>query len=233
MNILVVGPHPDDQEIGMGGTIARLVGQGHNVLLLDVTDGEPTPHGSPEIRAAEAAKAAGILGVRRRLLGFPNRYVESTLELRHAIAAVIREHQAQIIFAPYLEDAHPDHLAVSQAVIGARFAARLVKVDEPWGQTGRPIHPKWLFFYYAMHLRKVHNPTFLVDISGFEERKIASIEAYHSQFVAAEKNRKVLKGIAAMGTYFGSRLGVAAAEPFYSQEPLGLNSLDGLVMDGY
>jgi len=233
MNVLVVGPHPDDQEIGMGGTIARLVEQGHDVLLLDITNGEPTPHGSPEVRAREAAKAAEILGVKRRLLDFPNRYVENTLELRHAIASVIREHQAQIVFAPYLEDAHPDHLAVTQAVIGARFAARLVKVDEAWGQSGPPIHPKWLFFYYAMHLRKVHNPTFLFDISGYEDRKIAAIEAYHSQFVLPEKNRKVLKGIAALGTYFGSRLGVAAAEPFFTQEPLGLISFDGLVMEGH
>jgi N-acetylglucosamine malate deacetylase 1 len=230
MNILVVGPHPDDQEIGMGGTIARLVEQGHNVLLLDVTNGEPTPHGSPETRAAEAAKAAEILGVQRRLLGFPNRYVENTLELRHAVAAVIREHQAQMIFTPYLEDAHPDHLAVAQAVIGARFAARLVKVEEPWGQTGEPISPKWLFFYYAMHLRKVHNPTFLFDISGYEDRKFASIEAYRTQFVMSEKNRRVLEAIRAMATYFGSRLGTAAAEPFFSQEPLGLSSLDGVVM---
>ncbi len=228
MNILVVGPHPDDQEIGMGGTIARLAEQGHNVLLLDITNGEPTPHGSPEIRAQEAAKAAEILGVKRRLLGFPNRYVENTLELRHAIAAVIREHQAQMIFTTYFEDAHPDHLAVTQAVIGARFAARLTKIEEPWGQAGEPTNPKWLFFYYAMHLRKVHNPTFLFDTSGYEDRKFASIEAYHTQFVMSEKNRKVLHGIRAMATYFGSRLGTSTAEPFFSQEPIGLASLDGL-----
>ncbi len=230
MNILVVGPHPDDQEIGMGGTIARLVEQGHHVLLLDITNGEPTPHGSVEIRAREAAAAAEILGVKRRLLGFPNRYVENTLDLRHAIASVIREHQAQMIFTTYLEDAHPDHLAVTQAVIGARFAARLTKVDEPWGQTGAPINPKWLFFYYAMHLRKVHNPTFLFDISGYEDRKFAAIEAYHTQFVMSEKNRKVMQGIRAMATYFGSRIGAAAAEPLFSQEPIGLASFDGLVM---
>jgi LmbE family N-acetylglucosaminyl deacetylase len=214
----------------MGGTIARLAEQGHDVLLLDITNGEPTPHGSPEIRAEEAAAAAEILGVKRRLLGFPNRYVENTLELRHAIAAVIREHQSQMIFTPYFEDAHPDHLSVTQAVIGARFAARLVKVDEPWGQTGKPINPKWLFFYYAMHLRKVHNPTFLMDISGYEARKFASIEAYHTQFVMSEKNRKVLEGIRAMSTYFGSRLGTNVAEPFFSQEPIGFTSLDGFVM---
>lgn len=229
-NILVVGSHPDDQEIGMGGTIARLHSQGHHILLLDITNGEPTPHGSPETRAVESANAAKILGVERRLLGFPNRYLENTLELRHAIAAVIREHQSAIIFAPYHEDAHPDHLATTQAVIGARFAARLTKVEEPWGQTGNPIHPKWLISYYAMHLRKVHNPSFIVDISGFVETKLASVKAYETQFVKHAKNRRVFDGIAAMATYFGSRIGSAAGEPFFTPEPLALTSLDSLLM---
>ena len=216
----------------MGGTIARFIDQGHHVHLLDITNGEPTPFGDPDTRAREAAAAARILGVERTLLQFPNRFVENTLELRHAIAAEIRRHQAEIIFAPYFEDAHPDHLAVTQATIGARFAARLSKVeDTEWGAAGPPIHPKWLFFYYAMHLRKVHNPTFLMDISGYVERKLDSIRAYHTQFVMSPKNRKILDGIEAMGTYFGSRLGTAAAEPFYTQEPLGLTSLDGLVME--
>ncbi|MFG0330658.1 MAG: PIG-L family deacetylase [Phycisphaerales bacterium] len=231
-NVLVVGPHPDDQEIGMGGTIAKLADQGHRVLLLDITNGEPTPHGDPETRAKEAARAAEILGVERRTLDFPNRYVEHTLELRHAIAGVIRAHQAQIVFTPYFEDAHPDHLAVTRAVVDARFAAKLSKVDnEAWAQAGPPIYPRWLFFYYAMHLRKVHNPNFLIDITGYEERKHASIEAYHTQFVLPEKNRKVLEAIDCMAVYFGSRLGVDAAEPFFTQEPLGLASLDGLSME--
>lgn len=230
-NILVVGAHPDDQEIGMGGTIALLAGQGHDVLLLDITNGEPTPHGSPEIRRVEAAKAAQILGVRRRTLDFPNRYVEDTLELRHAIASVIREHQSNIIFSHYHEDAHPDHVAVNQATIGARFAARLSKVDQPWGQTGEPIRPKWLISYYAMHLRKVHDPSFVMDITGFEERKIEAIEAYHTQFVMSEKNRSVLRSVSAMAIYFGSRIGAVAGEPFYSAEPLGLGSLDSVLMD--
>ena len=90
-NILVVGPHPDDQEIGMGGTIALLASQGHDVLLLDMTDGEPTPFGDPATRAKEAARASEILGaaspgsapIRRHLLGLPNRFVEHTIEARH------------------------------------------------------------------------------------------------------------------------------------------------------
>jgi len=229
-NILVVGPHPDDQEIGMGGTIARFVEQGHDILLLDITNGEPTPFGDPETRAEEAQRAAEILGVQRKSLGFPNRFVQPTLELRHAIASVIREHQAQIIFTVYFEDAHPDHVAVAQATADARFAARLTKVDEDWAQTGEPINPKWLFYYYAMHLRKVHNPSFLIDTTGYEQRKHDSIEAYHTQFVLPEKNRQILEAIDGMGLYFGSRLGTKSAEPFFTHEPIGLSDLSGLVM---
>src|SRR5262245_60946748 len=116
MNILVVGPHPDDQELGMGGTIARLAEQGHQVLLLDMTNGEPTPRGNPETRAKEAAAAARALSaptnpVKRVLLDLPNRRVEHTIAARHKVAAVIRSHQPQVLFVPYGEDAHPDHLA--------------------------------------------------------------------------------------------------------------------------
>src|SRR5688572_19396020 len=134
--ILVVGPHPDDQELGMGGTIARLAEQGHSVLLLDVTNGEPTPHGSVEIRAKEALEAAAILGtpaspVKRVLLGLANRYVVHSIETRHRVAAVIRAHQAQIVFVPHEEDAHPDHRAVTRIVEDARFDAKLTKVEMP------------------------------------------------------------------------------------------------------
>ena len=91
MNVLVVGPHPDDQELGMGGAIAKLADEGHDVLLLDMTNGEPTPHGDPQTRAKEAARAAEILGVRRQLLDLPNRFLEYGIEARHLVAGVIRE----------------------------------------------------------------------------------------------------------------------------------------------
>ncbi|MGA1016927.1 MAG: PIG-L family deacetylase, partial [Phycisphaerales bacterium] len=83
VNILVVGAHPDDQELGMGGTIARLAADGHRVHLLDMTNGEPTPHGTPEIRARESARAAEILGVTRECLGLPNREVVHSVEKAH------------------------------------------------------------------------------------------------------------------------------------------------------
>lgn len=228
----------------MGGTIARLAEQGHDVLLLDVTNGEPTPYGDPETRAKEAADAAAILSpdpaafpdakpVRRCLLGLPNRMVEHTLATRHAMAGVIRAHQAQIVFTPYFQDAHPDHRAVTRIVEDARFDAKLTKIDMPvppgYDQIGPPIYPRWLFYYYATHLRWVADPNFVIDVSGYVERKVASARAYHTQFVLPEKNRKILDWVEAAALYFGSRIGTAAGEPFFTKEPVGLSGLDGLV----
>ncbi len=223
-NILVVGPHPDDQELGMGGTILSLAAQGHNILLLDMTNGEPTPLGSPEQREIEWTKAAEILGVKRRLLGLPNRFVTHSVEARHKVAGVIREHQASIVFLPYFEDAHPDHIAVTRIVEDARFDAKLSKIDLP----GDPIYPKWMIYYYCTHLRHVANPSFCLDISAYMDKKIEAIEAYETQFVLPEKNRKVVAWLRQMNGYMGSRIGVDYAEPFFMREPMGLNSLDGL-----
>ena len=224
MRILVVGPHPDDQELGMGGTIARLAEQGHDVLLLDMTNGEPTPHGDPETRAREAAKAAEILGVRRHLLDLPNRRLEHTIEARHVVAGVIREHRAEIVFTPALPDAHPDHVATTRIVEDARFDAKLTRIDLP----GEPIYPRWLFYYFCTHLRTVPQPGFLVDITGYEDRKRESILAYESQFVTPEANRWIVDWLEAGNTYFGSRIRTKAAEPFATSEPLGLTSLESL-----
>ncbi len=225
-NILVVGPHPDDQELGMGGTIAKLTEQGHDVLLLDMTNGEPTPHGDPQTRAVEAAKAAEILGVKRRLLDLPNRMLEHNIESRHLVAGVIREHQAQIVFAPYFQDAHPDHVATTRIVEDARFDAKLTKIDLP----GEPIYPKWLFYYYCTHLRWVADPNFLFDITGYEDRKRQSIVAYETQFVMPQRNRRVVEWIKSANEYLGSRIGVTSAEPFYTKEPIGLTSLESLTL---
>ncbi|MCH8211222.1 MAG: bacillithiol biosynthesis deacetylase BshB1 [Planctomycetes bacterium] len=225
-NILVVGPHPDDQELGMGGTIAKLTEQGHDVLLLDMTNGEPTPHGDPQTRAVEAAKAAEILGVKRRLLDLPNRVLEHNIESRHLVAGVIREHQAQIVFAPYFQDAHPDHVATTRIVEDARFDAKLTKIDLP----GEPIYPKWLFYYYCTHLRWVADPNFLFDITGYEDRKRDSIVAYETQFVIPQRNRRVVEWIKSANEYLGSRIGVTSAEPFYTKEPIGLTGLESLTL---
>ena len=224
--ILVVGPHPDDQELGMGATVAKLASAGHEVLLLDMTNGEPTPYGDPETRAEESAEAARILGVERRLLDLPNRMVEHTIAARHNVAGVMRVFGAEMVFTPYYEDAHPDHRAVTRIVEDARFDAKLSNIDLP----GEPIYPRWLFYYYATHLRWVANPSFCVDVSGYERVKRESIEAYETQFVMPEKNRRVVEWVDSSLDYFGSRIGVKSAEPFFTKEPIGLDGFTDLVM---
>lgn len=242
--ILVVGPHPDDQELGMGGTIIKLMNQGHDVLILDVTNGEPTPLGSPEIRKQEAADAFKILSkdatgeVDRWLLDLPNRFVEHTIENRHALAGVIRAWQAEIIFTTFDIDAHPDHRAVTRCVEDARFDAKLSKIEMPkptdaWtGRTfelGEPMYPKWLFYYYATHLRWVADPSFVFDITGVLEHKLDSIRAYHTQFVLPPKNARIAEWVGHAASYFGSRIGTEAGEPFFTKEPVGLGDLMSLV----
>lgn len=238
MNILVVGPHPDDQELGMGGTIARLCAQGHAVTLLDMTTGEPTPFGDEATRVREAAHAAAELAapppagksIRRVALGLPNRFVEHTIESRHKVAGVIRAVQAGIVFTPYFEDAHPDHIAVTRIVEDARFDAKLTKISMPGDDGKPPLYPKWLFYYYATHLRITPRPSFLIDTTGFAEKKQAAIRAYASQFEKNPKNQHVPAWIASQDAYFGSRIGTKAAEPFFTREPIGLTSLDALAL---
>lgn len=228
----------------MGATIARLAEQGHDVLLLDMTNGEPTPHGDPETRRQEAETARKILSapeneIGRFCLGLPNRNVEHTVEARHLVASVIRAHQTDILFVPYPEDAHPDHRATTRIVEDARFDSKLTKLDladpkDLWtGRTlmvGAPIYPRWLIYYYCTHLRWVADPSFLIDATGYVERKIESIRAYHTQFVIPEKNRRVVEWVEQSAGYFGSRIGTSAAEPFFTKEPLGLTSLESLAL---
>jgi len=225
-NVLVVGPHPDDQELGMGGTIALLAEQEHDVLLLDMTNGEPTPHGSPQQREKEWTEAAKILNVPHRLIDLPNRRVEHTLHARHLVAGVMREHQAEIVFLPFPEDAHPDHRATTRIVEDARFDAKLTRIDLP----GEPIYPRWMIYYYCTHLRHVADPGFCIDISRTMQTKEKALLAYETQFVIPERNRKVVEWLRHFNAYMGSRIGTAFAEPFHMKEPLGLTGLDGLVM---
>ncbi len=222
MRITVFGPHPDDQELGMGGTIARLAALGHAVTLVDMTNGEPTPMGSPEIRAREGAAAAAILGVKRVQLGLTNRELVNDLSARAVVAGAIRALQPHIIFAPHPIDAHPDHVAACAVIEAGRFAAKYTKCALP----GEAWHAPHLFHYYAIHLRSVPQPSFIADTTGYAQAKRRAILAYESQFVANVKNAKVPQWIDAAGVYFASRIGTESAEPFYSRECIALDFAD-------
>lgn len=207
----------------MGGAIVRLVGQGHRVHLVDMTNGEPTPLGTVERRAKEAEAAAKILGVGRTLVGLPNRQVVHSIEARHEVAAVIRAHRPDWIFLPYPIDAHPDHVAVTRIGEDARFDAKLTKTDIP----GEPWYPKRIIYYFCTHLRMNFPATFCLDISEQIDRKIEAVLAYRTQFV--ENNSPVTEMVKTMNGYFGSRIGTRYAEPFFTYETLGLGGLSELV----
>ncbi len=208
----------------MGGSIARLVSQGHRVHLVDMTNGEPTPHGSPETRAREAAEAAGILGIQRTLLGLTNREVTHNLESRHRLAALIRAHRPHWLFAPYPVDAHPDHTAVTRIVEDARFDAKLTRSTIP----GEPWHPKRIIYYFCTHLRISFQPSFCIDISEQMETKMAAVNAYQSQF-RRNASGDVPAMVRTVNAYFGTRIDTAYAEPFFSHEVLGFSGLDQLI----
>jgi bacillithiol biosynthesis deacetylase BshB1 len=235
-SILVVGPHPDDQELGMGGTIALLAHQGHQVTLLDMTDGEPTPAGDRATRLVEAKAAAEALSpplpgrpITRILLDMPNRRVEPSLTARHAVAGAMRAVQAQIVFVPYFKDAHPDHIATTSITQDARFDAKLTKLTLPGDRGQPPIYPQWLIYYYATHLRIIPTPSFIIDTSMFAGHKLRAINAYASQFVKNPSNRAVPERITTQDRYLGSRINAQAGECFFTDEPLGLNGLSSLV----
>ena len=229
LDALVVAPHPDDAELGMGGTIVRLMQQGWKIGILDLTSGEPTPLGSLERRAAETAAANAALGNPwRKNLGLPNRSLEPTLLHRRAIAAIFRQVRPPLVFAPYWEDAHPDHTAATKLVEDARFWSKLSKSD----LAGEPFHPARVLYYFSVHLRIVERPSFVVDISDFAEAKRTALNCYQTQLVANQPPGRpgVIDAVFDRTRFWGNFAGVRHAEPIASREPIGLANLDGLLL---
>ena len=228
LDFLVIAPHPDDAELGMGGTIIKMVAQGSRVGILDLTSGEPTPHGSEEIRRRETAKASAILGVTwRGNAGLPNRSLEPTLEARAVIAGYIRQLRPRWLFAPYWDDAHPDHVAATQLVEAARFWSKLSKTAMP----ATPHYPERIYYYFCIHLRLAPNPGFIVDISDQWDGKRRSIEAYESQFITGRSTDSptLLDRFRDDAAYWGRLINRQYGEPFATREPLALESLRDLV----
>ena len=217
--VLVVAPHPDDAELGMGGTMLVLRERGHRVVIVDLTTGEPTPYGDERRRAAETGAAAEILGIEERYnLGLPNRYLFDTKDARLLLAERIRVTKPEILFCPLPLDAHPDHVAACAIAGGARFYAKYTGVDlegEPW-YTRRLIH------YSCSHLKTIPEYSFVVDISDQFEKKIEAVRSYRSQFIDNPDNRSVFEYVRQRDGYFGSLIGKPFAEPFHSDEALGV-----------
>ncbi len=220
-----VGAHPDDVEIGMGATVAKLVRGGKRVAIVDLTNGEPTPFGTPETRAAESAEAARILGAERRTLTQSNRYLFDSVEARMELAEVLREFRPRMLFVPYADDAHPDHVAASSIAAAARFYAKFTKTE----MAGEPFFPPRVYRYMAVHQRIIAEPSFIVDVSEDMPAKLEALAAYVSQFSANPNNRGIIELMEQTAQMWGALGRVSAGEPFFALEPVALRSLDELI----
>lgn len=224
-DIVCVGAHPDDVEIGMGGTVALSTEAGRRVLIVDLTDGEPTPCGTPEIRAAESSAAAAALGADRRTLTLPNRYLFDGVEQREALATVLREARPRMLFLPYPVDAHPDHVAAARIGMAARFYGKFTKTAMP----GEPHYVPRVFSYMAVHQRIIAQPSFIIDIGPVLSRKREALEAYRSQFVDNPANSAVIDSVQAAAGMWGALANIAVGEPFFALETVALGSLDSVL----
>ncbi len=221
-----IGAHPDDVEIGMGATVAKLTAAGKRVAIVDLTDGEPTPYGSKETRAAESAEAARILGVEyRRTLSQPNRELFDSVEARTELAEVLREIRPRMVFVPYPADAHPDHVAAANICLAARFYSKFTKTS----MAGEPFFPPRVFHYLAVHMRVIAEPSFIVECEAELPRKLEALAAYRSQFVDNPGNRDVIGFVEQLAGQWGNLARVVAGEPFFALEPVALRSLDDVL----
>ncbi len=228
LDILVVAPHPDDAEISVGGTILKCRADGLRVGVVELTNGEPTPHGSPEIRQRETAAATEILDLTWRYhLGLTNRSLENTLEAKRELAQVFRLTRPRVLLAPYWEDAHPDHIAASRLVDDARFWAKLSKSD----MQGEPFWPPKIFYFWSIHLRIRPQPKFVLDISDHLDQKMAAIRCYESQFFVGKSQEfpTPLDDIRDRARYWGWTIGTSFGEPFACREEIGLRSFRDFV----
>jgi bacillithiol biosynthesis deacetylase BshB1 len=222
LDVIAVGAHPDDVEIAIGGTLAKLAKQGYRVGIVDLTDGEPTPGSpGPEVRLAEAQEAARILGVAIRVtLDLPNRRLFDSYESRVALGKVFRRYRPKLVLGIYGKTpmASPDHWQAMQITDAAVFYSRLSKIDAEFD--GLPVHTiqKLIWFPLGWASATTETPgSFYYDISDTLETKIASIKAYKTQFPPGKE--RVFRMVESQALLCGGQSGVMAAEQLISPHP--------------
>jgi len=219
---LVVAAHPDDAEAQMGGTLAKLAGKGQRILLVDLTDGEPTEFAAPGVRACQAAEAATILGVDRTCLGLRDRLLSDSTGPRLELARLIREHRPRWVYGTGEACVHPDHAAAVGLTRAAVFLARLGQWEQVADSARLAEFEPWaverLFFPHCKMEPAWSEFAFAVDVSETYERKRLALAAYGSIFKG--EGDRLLSLYEAEDQYYGRLLGVAYAEIFRSASPL-------------
>ena len=223
VDLLVFGPHPDDLEIGAGGTIARHVAAGQRVGLCDLTGGEMGSNGSISERIAEAEAARSALGALwRENLRWPDRrFGKDPSHLDHA-TAFIRRHRPRVVAVPYGTDRHPDHVVASSLLTEAVFNAGLRR----YSSEGEAWKVEWLCYYF---INDSAPPSFVVDVTDHYEQKRRALDCHASQFtppsaageVSTRLNTPLFRQmIESRDAQFGALAGVRWAEGFIVREPV-------------
>ncbi len=175
IDVLAIGAHPDDVELAIGASVAKLVDRGYDVVLLDLTRGEMGSRGTPEIRAEEAAAAAKALGAKSRIsLDMGDGILMDNLDNRKAVIEVIRAERPSLVLTPYWDDLHPDHAAAGKLVRAVMYPVGFAN----YPAKGEPFRPNEVLFY-MMHTP--FDPSFIFDVSGYWEKKLEAIQCFSSQ----------------------------------------------------
>ena len=237
-DILAIGAHPDDIELGCGGTIAKLISEGKKVVIVDLTQGELGTRGTNFTRAEEAAEASKILGIsKRENLKMKDGFLLNSEEYQMQIVKMIRKYQPEIIFANAIDDRHPDHAKAAKLVSDACFLSGLVKIETVFeGENQKPWRPKQIFHYIQW---KNVEPDFVVDISDFMDKKIEACLAYKTQFYDPNSTEPVtpittkdfLESLTYRAQDLGRLSGVQYAEGFTTEKLIALKNFDGIICD--
>lgn len=227
LDVLVFAAHPDDAELSMGGTIAKLTSKDFKVGIVDFTRGELGTRGSAEIRQKEAFQAAITLKVAvRENLNIPDGNIQPTKENLMRVIMEIRKYRPKIIFAPYFNDRHPDHIDASKLVKKAMFSTGLAKVktfDKEVAQ--EHYRPQKLFYYMQTY---TFEPTIIVDVTGSFETKMKAVKNYASQFHNPRSTEpetfiskpEFIHYIESRAQFYGFQIGKHYGEPFFCEEKI-------------
>ena len=236
LDILAFGAHPDDVELACAGTLMKSIDEGKKVGIIDLTRGELGTRGSAAIRTAESTAAAKVMGVHlRENLDLKDAFFLHDEESIKMIITVIRKYQPTIVLCNAPVDRHPDHGKSAKLIADAAFLSGLRKVETTIGDEPQEA---WRPSYVLNYLQDQYlQPTFVVDVSGYQDRKVEAIMCYKSQFFNPDANEPqtyisssiFLDALKGKETSFGKQVGVAYAEGFISQKIMAIETLDSLV----
>jgi N-acetylglucosamine malate deacetylase 1 len=231
VDVLAVGAHPDDVELGIGGLLHKLSQQGHRIVLLDLTRGEMGTRGTPELRMQEAAKAAEVLGVAERAqAGLPDGGVANTQEQQRRVIPFLRQFRPKVLLFPNEPDRHPDHAAAHALLRDANYFAGLAKIDTQQ----EPYRCPRSYCYHPYTEETM--PSVVIDIGAHFEAKMKALQAYASQFYNPEfeggdtkiASKEFWGSIQTRAAYWGSRIQADYAEALYADGPIAVDTLPGL-----